>query len=324
MQKNFCIASDLVTMYSKFPPHTKWVCAILDSTSGGLSFIRSVPDMQLSVEERFELVDNGIESSPDVHNSVRPMTSQSLRTPRLRTPARTSALKKGTGKQEKSRTVRFEDDDVGAVAEVRVEQAQARAKTSVNLSAALSVQAVVGSATSYDEAVAERPSSRNRKLLQNPAEASAEVKLINYGSRIKTPAMVMSVEAEPSDNEKPLSTKQRLEIAAKVYESLYVVNNCSENTSMTYISRDEEMVSVLSDQWSGLARASVEQDDPVVPISQVDWSSMTSVTYDPLHAYPSIPRRDRIRIFLSHLMSMDGRVLSSSPHPTLMLRFTHL
>jgi hypothetical protein len=70
------------------------------------------------------------------------------------------------------------------------------------------------------------------------------------------------------------------------------------------------MVSVLSDQWSGLARASVEQDDPVVPISQVDWSSMTSVIYDPLHAYPSIPRRERIRIFLSHLMSMDGRVYS--------------
>ena len=72
--------------------------------------------------------------------------------------------------------------------------------------------------------------------------------------------------------------------------------------------RDQEMVSVLSDQWKGLARASVEQDDPVIPISQVDWSSMTSVVYDPLHAHPSISRRDRIRIFLSHLMSMDGRV----------------
>lgn len=74
--------------------------------------------------------------------------------------------------------------------------------------------------------------------------------------------------------------------------------------------RDEEMVSVLSDQWKGLARAAVEEDDPVIPISQVDWTSMTSVVYDPLHAYPSIARRDRIRIFLSHLMSIDGRVLS--------------
>ena len=73
--------------------------------------------------------------------------------------------------------------------------------------------------------------------------------------------------------------------------------------------RDQEMVSILSDQWQGLARASVEQEDPVIPISQVDWSSMTSVIYDPLHAFPSIARRDRIRIFLSHLMSMDGRVL---------------
>ena len=72
--------------------------------------------------------------------------------------------------------------------------------------------------------------------------------------------------------------------------------------------RDQEMVSILSDQWQGLARASVEQEDPVIPISQVDWSSMTSVVYDPLHAFPSIARRDRIRIFLSHLMSMDGRV----------------
>ena len=77
--------------------------------------------------------------------------------------------------------------------------------------------------------------------------------------------------------------------------------------------RDEEMVSVLSDQWKGLARASVEEDDPVIPISQVDWTSMTSVVYDPLHAYPSIARRDRIRIFLSHLMSMDGRVFSPPP-----------
>ena len=68
------------------------------------------------------------------------------------------------------------------------------------------------------------------------------------------------------------------------------------------------MVSVLSDQWKGLARASVEQDDPVIPISKVDWSTMTSVVYDPLHAYPSIPRRDRIRIFLSHLISMESRV----------------
>jgi hypothetical protein len=77
--------------------------------------------------------------------------------------------------------------------------------------------------------------------------------------------------------------------------------------------RDEEMVSVLSDQWKGLARASVEEDDPVIPISQVDWTSMTSVVYDPLHAYPSIARRDRIRIFLYHLMSMDGRVFSPPP-----------
>lgn len=68
------------------------------------------------------------------------------------------------------------------------------------------------------------------------------------------------------------------------------------------------MVSVLSDQWKGFARASVEQDDPVIPISKVDWSTMTSVVYDPLHAYPSIPRRDRIRIFLSHLISMESRV----------------
>jgi hypothetical protein len=141
----------------------------------------------------------------------------------LRTPARTSALKKSSGKQEKSRSVRFEDEDVGAIAEVRVEQAQARAQASVNLSATLSVNAVVGSTTSYDDAVAERPSSRNKKLLQNAAEASAEIKLINYGSLVKTPPMVMSIETEPSDTEKPLSTKQRLEIAAKVYESLSVI-----------------------------------------------------------------------------------------------------
>ena len=224
IQKNFCLASDLVTMYSKFPPYTKWVCAILDSTSGGLSIIRSVPDMQLSVEERFELIDNEMEGeAADFHNPSRPLTSQSLRTPRLRTPARTSALKKSSGKKEKSRSVRFEDEDVGAIAEVRVEQAQARAQASVNLSATLSVNAVVGSTTSYDDAVAERPSSRNKKLLQNAAEASAEIKLINYGSLIKTPPMVMSIETEPSDTGKPLSTKQRLEIAAKVYESLSVI-----------------------------------------------------------------------------------------------------
>lgn len=223
IQKNFCLASDLVTMYSKFPPHTKWVCAILDSTSGGLSIIRSVPDMQLSVEERFELVDIEMEGeAADFHNPSRPLTSQSLRTPRLRTPARTSALKKSSGKNEKSRSVRFEDEDVGAIAEVRVEQAQARAQASVNLSATLSVS-VVGSTTSYDDAVAERPSSRNKKLLQNAAEDSAEIKLINYGSRVKTPPMVMSIETEPSDTGKPLSTKQRLEIAAKVYESLSVI-----------------------------------------------------------------------------------------------------
>lgn len=228
IQKNFCIASDLVTMYSKFPPYTKWVCAILDSTSGGLSIIRSVPDMQLSVEERFELVENDAEGpAASIQNLARPMTSQSLRTPRLRTPARTSALKKSTGKNEKSRSVRFEDDDVGAVAEVRLEQKQARAIPSVNLSATLSVQAAVGSATSYDDAVAERPASRNKKLAPHPAEASAEVKLINYGSRVKTPPMVMSVETEPGETEKPLSTKQRLEIAAKVYESLYVLFDVS-------------------------------------------------------------------------------------------------
>jgi hypothetical protein len=221
IQKNFCIASDLVTMYSKFPPHTKWVCAILDSTSGGLSVIRSVPDLQLSVEERFELVDNGADGgAASFSPSARPMTSQSLRTPRLRTPARTSSLKKGTGKHEKSRSVRFEDDDVGALAEARLEQTKAMTKPLVNLSAVLSVQAVVGPATSYDDAVAERPSSRNKKLALHPAEASAEVKLINYGSRVKTPPMVMSVETEPSDSEKPLSTKQRLEIAAKVYECM--------------------------------------------------------------------------------------------------------
>ncbi len=67
-------------------------------------------------------------------------------------------------------------------------------------------------------------------------------------------------------------------------------------------------MSVLSDQWKGFARASVEQDDPIIPISKVDWSSMTSVIYDPLHAHPAVARRDRIRIFLTHLMSMDGRV----------------
>ena len=75
------------------------------------------------------------------------------------------------------------------------------------------------------------------------------------------------------------------------------------------------MVSVLSDQWKGLARASVAQDDSVIPISKVDWSSMTSVVYDPLHAYPSIPRRDRIRIFLSHLICIESRV----SHPLLSL-----
>jgi hypothetical protein len=32
--------------------------------------------------------------------------------------------------------------------------------------------------------------------------------------------MVMSVETEPTDEDKPLSTKQRLEIAAKVYETM--------------------------------------------------------------------------------------------------------
>jgi hypothetical protein len=225
IQKNFCKSSDLVTMYSKFPPHTKWVCAILDSTSGGLSFMRNVPDAQLSVEERFELLDDGVEADVrDTHNPSRPLTSQSLRTPRLRTPARSSALKssslKSSAKHEKSRSVRFEDEDVGVIAEERVERAAAQVKASVNLSAALSTHAVIGMTTSYDDAVAERPSSRNKKLSQKPAEASAEIKLINYGSRVKTPPMVMSVETEPSATDKPLSTKQRLEIAAKVYETL--------------------------------------------------------------------------------------------------------
>ncbi len=225
IQKNFCKASDLVSMYSKFPPHTKWVCAILDSASGGLSIIRNVPDMQLSVDERFELLEYDIDdAAANIRNLSRPMTSQSLRTPRLRTPARSSTLKssslKQAGTHEKSKSVRFEDEDVGAVAEERVERAMATAKASVNLSATLSVHAVVGSATSYDDAVAERPSSRNKKLLQNPAEASAEIKLTNYGSRIKTPPMVMSIETEPSESAKPLSTKQRLEIAGKVYDTM--------------------------------------------------------------------------------------------------------
>lgn len=225
-QKNFCIASDLVTMYSKFPAHTKWVCAILDSTSGGLSIMRNVPDAQLSVEERFELVDDGIDGGVAFsHDQSRPMTSQSLRTPRLRTPARNSALKsssmkKNSGKQDKSRSVRFEDEDVGVIAAERVERATAANKASVNLSATLTVQALVGSTTSYEDAVAERPSSRSKKMSQNPAEASAEVHLVHYGSRVKTPPMVMSIETEPSDTEKPLSTKQRLEIAAKVFETM--------------------------------------------------------------------------------------------------------
>jgi hypothetical protein len=225
VQNNFCKASDLVTMYSKFPPHTKWVCAILDSASGGLSMIRNVPDMQLSVEERFELVDDGFEADlTSIHNPSRPMTSQSLRTPRLRTPVRSATLKnsslKSSGKHDKTKNVRFEDEDVGAVAEERVERTTTAVNASVNLSATLSVHAVVGLTTSYDDAVAERPSSKNKKLLQNPAEASAEVKLVSYGSRIKTPPMVMSVETEPSASEQPLSTKQRLAIAGKVYETL--------------------------------------------------------------------------------------------------------
>jgi hypothetical protein len=227
VQNNFCIASDLVTMYSKFPPQTKWVCAILDSTSGGLAIIRNTPDNQLTVEERFELVDDDYgEGAANISdNPSRPLTSYSLRTPRLRTPAKSSALKstalKSSGKQDKSKSVRFEDEDVGAVAGERDERKEAMAKkVSVNLSATMTVKAAVGSATSYEDAIAERPLSRNKKLSQKSAEESAEIKLINYGSRVKTPPMVMSVETEPTDEDKPLSTKQRLEIAAKVYETM--------------------------------------------------------------------------------------------------------
>jgi hypothetical protein len=229
VQKNFCIASDLVTMYSKFPPQTHWVCAILDSTSGGLAIMRNAPDNQLSVEERFELIDDGYEEgAANSDNPSRPLTSYSLRTPRLRTPAKSSSLKssalKSSGKQDKSKSVRFEDEDVGAAAGERDEREQAAAqKVSVNLSATLTVKAAVGSTTSYDDAIAERqnrPSSRSKKLSLKPAEESAEIKLINHGSRVKTPPMIMSVETEPTDEEKPLSTKQRLEIAAKVYETM--------------------------------------------------------------------------------------------------------
>jgi hypothetical protein len=242
VQKNFCIASDLVTMYSKFPPYTKWVCAILDSTSGGLSIIRNVPDLQLSVEERFELVDDDYKGDASSFlGASRPLTSHSLRTPRLRTPAQIhgakSSLLKSSGKQEKSKSVRFEDEDVGAVLQERFEQSQVTVVPSVNLSASLAVKAVVGSTTSYDDTVAERPSSRNKKLMQKAAEASAEVKIINYGARVATPPMVMSIETEPSESEKPLSTKQRLEIASKVYESMYV-SFLLESSSLFHVTRD--------------------------------------------------------------------------------------